>query len=158
MSIDSLPGRGTTVNVYLPRSKVSKPALSEEEIKAPRGEGELVLVVDDDQDVLATTVRRVEALGYATLEASSVTDATRTLRTVPEIQVVLTDIVLGNGESGLEIAASVRREYPRVSVILNTGHAAPAAGPPEAGADQVLNKPFTRLELAQALRKALRGS
>ena len=77
VSIDSRPGAGTTVTLSLPRSAkagaVSHPVKHSDD--APRGDGEVVLVVEDDDRVREVTLKRVEALGYVAEEARSAADA-----------------------------------------------------------------------------------
>jgi CheY-like chemotaxis protein len=117
---------------------------------------ETVLVVEDDPELREVTLQRVEGLGYVAVEAENAEAAIRILESDPSIQVVFSDIVLGRGMSGYQLGLWVRSNMPDQKVLLTTGYASDAAGG-ESIANEflILRKPYSRLQLAQALKAAL---
>jgi CheY-like chemotaxis protein len=120
--IDSQVGRGTTVNVYLPRTpcvvRTPLPSVIESE---PRGD-ETVLVVEDDERVRSITARVLRAHGFLVLEAPDATTAVTVARNQRgPIHLLLTDLVLA-GTGGRELAKQIQQSYPGVRVLFVTGY------------------------------------
>jgi CheY-like chemotaxis protein len=115
-----------------------------------------VLVVDDDLGVLRLTARMLRLEGYTVLEAGSGTEALRLLDSEPEIELVLTDVVMP-GMHGLDLAAQIMQRGRRPQVILMTGHAAELSGRLEDRDPSLplLLKPFTSQQLIKTVRNAL---
>ena len=156
LSIASAPGEGTSVSLSIPRAQVERPVLSQADGRVPVGDGELVLVVDDDPAVREVTMQRVEALGYAVETAASAGDAIRKLLSVPSIALVLTDIAMPGDLNGFGLRDWVASEMPRLPVVLISAHEhAFNQYPDEARAGRTLAKSCSRRELAQALAGAL---
>lgn len=158
-TIESRPADGTTVNLFLPRAsaqrQLSKPFLDQE---LPYGGGETVLVVEDDKSVREATLKRVEALGYAVEEAHCGTEAIRLLKARPDIKLMLSDIAM-SGMNGLELARKVREEAPDVRIVLATGFNGGVSHGTELVADApILQKPYSREQLANTLARALKSS
>lgn len=157
--IESAPGRGTTVRLYLPRAEAetsSTTALPAEAV--PMSEAsEVILVVEDNAEVRELTMQRVEGLGYVVLEAESGPAAIGLLRAGEHVDLVLSDIVMAGGMSGYDVASWVREHAPHIRVVLTTGYAAEEArhAPWEAGNRPILRKPYKRAQLAVALHDAL---
>ena len=157
VSIYSEEGKGTTVKLYLPRAKrneSSDSSVADDSI--PRGRGETVLVIEDDEDVGILATQVLEGLGYrvvATLDAVGA----RKILLEHEVSLVLSDVILPGGMSGPEFAAELGTTNPDLKVIFMSGYPAAAAKRNGfLGSDKVLlNKPFQRRELAGAVRKAL---
>ena len=105
MWIESRPGAGTTVTLYLPRAvetgTVSHAPTHRDDL--PRGNGQVVLVVEDDDEVREVTLKRVEALGYVAEEARSAADA-RARLAAGGVDIVLTDIVMPGDMDGVDLA------------------------------------------------------
>ena len=158
VTIESEPGSGTMVSLFLPRaSDIETGTVGQRAPEVPLSENcETVLVVEDDPELRELTLQRVEGLGYVALEAEDATTAIRILEDEPGIEVVFSDIVLGRGMSGYELGLWVRANKPGQRVLLTTGYASDASGG-ENIADEfnVLRKPYSRLQLAQALKVAL---
>ena len=158
VAIESQLGRGTTVSLYLPRVDVAAaraPSASDETI--PLSENcETVLVVEDNAELCDIVLKRIETLGYVALSAPDATTAIAVLEKEPDIALVFSDIVLGEGPSGYDLGLWVRAHKPEVKVLLTTGFASDAAGG-ERIADEfeVLHKPYSRKELAVAMHAAL---
>jgi two-component system CheB/CheR fusion protein len=157
--IASEVGKGTTVNLYLPRASGDVPLpASADELGIPMGDGELVLVVDDDDEVREVTLKRLESLGYAVIEAASGPKAIERCAGEP-VALALIDIVMPGGLSGYEVADNLRKLNPGIKVLLTTGYdGAGRKSEPEATENfKVLEKPYTRAELARAVAEALAG-
>ena len=155
-TIESAPGRGTTVNLYLPRAQEESEAKAGPAEPVPLSENsEVVLVVEDNPEVRELTMQRVEGLGYVVLEAENGAAAIRMLESGEDIQIVLSDIVMAGGVSGYDVALWVREHAPHIKVLLTTGYAAEEARP-DAADIAILRKPYKRADLAVALRDALR--
>ncbi|MDB5875729.1 MAG: hybrid sensor histidine kinase/response regulator, partial [Ramlibacter sp.] len=152
-------GKGTTVSLYLPRAsgEVPLPA-SADELDIPMGDGKLVLVVDDDDEVREVTLKRLESLGYAVIEAASGPKAIERYAGKP-VALALIDIVMPGGLSGYEVADKLRKLNLGIKVLLTTGYdsAGRKKEPEAAESFKVLEKPYTRAELARAVAEALAG-
>jgi len=155
-TIESSPGQGTTVNLYLPRAHEAPAPKAEpaEPVPLLSENSEVVLVVEDNPDVRELTLQRVEGLGYVAIEAESGAAAIRLLQSRDDIQVVLSDIVMAGGVSGYDVARWVGEHAPHVGVLLTTGYAAEETRP-DAADFAILRKPYKRADLAIALRAAL---
>lgn len=158
VTIKSKLGSGTKVSLFLPRASDAETKTVGQ--KAPEvhlsEDCETVLVVEDDPELREVTLQRVEGLGYVAVEAENAEAAIRILESDPSIQVVFSDIVLGRGMSGYQLGLWVRSNMPDQKVLLTTGYASDAAGG-ESIANEflILRKPYSRLQLAQALKAAL---
>ncbi|MGI9403404.1 MAG: PAS domain S-box protein, partial [Hyphomicrobium sp.] len=160
VTIDSEPGSGTMVSLFLPRaSDVETEIVGQQAPKVPLSENcETVLVVEDDPELRELTLQRVEGLGYVALEAEDAEAAKHILEREPGIELVFSDIVFGRGMSGYQLGLWVRANRPRQRVLLTTGYASDAAGGENiANEFYVLRKPYSRLQLALALKAALKA-
>jgi CheY-like chemotaxis protein len=92
----------------------AKPSAKE----APLGDGELILVVEDNDTVREATMSRLESLGYAVLEAKSGPEAIKLLESGQSIALVFSDIALPGGMTGYDVAEWVRAMTPDVKVLL----------------------------------------
>ena len=103
--IDSEEGQGTSVKLYLPRAEKTAPidGVGSDDY-LPRGEGEMVLVIEDDPDVRALTVKMLESLSYRVIEVADAASADEALAAGPTPDIVLSDVVLPGGTSGPEFA------------------------------------------------------
>ena len=155
VTIDSAPGRGATINLYLPRAaEVSQDTGVVAEAVPLSENSEVVLVVEDNPDVRELTMQRVEGLGYVVREAENGRAAIAILKSGEAIDIVLSDIVMAGGLSGYELGRWVQANRPGIPVLLTTGYAAEEARP-DAADFPILRKPYKRAELANALRDAL---
>ena len=164
VALESSLGEGTCVCVYLPRvgEAVAVPVAVPEvptPVRWPRGEGELVLVVEDDADVRSLTRTLLERIGYQTVEAEDGEHALAMLERhpVPEVQLVFTDVVLPGRISGAELAETIHKTWPDLPVLFTSGYTRDALGahgrlPPNA---QLLEKPFAHTDLAERIRALL---
>ena len=154
-TLASKVGRGTTVNLYLPRAAegpVQKHAGHTD--SSPQGDGELILVVEDDDLVRKVTLERLEALGYAVIEARSGPEAIERLKSDEPIALVFSDIVMPGGMTGHDLARWVLAAKPCVKVLLTSGYNA-ERGHNAIAHIKVLAKPYTFTELAHSIHEAL---
>ena len=124
----------------------------------PRGNGELVLVVEDDDEVREVTLKRIELLGYAVAEARTGPEALQRLQSKGSIHLVLSDIVMPGGMSGYDVARWLASNNPVTKVILCSGYNEGDRLSHTRGSIRditVLGKPYTREQLAAALKNAL---
>jgi CheY-like chemotaxis protein len=161
VTIYSEVGKGTTVNLYLPRvrSDAEKEAGTGTAAAAAQETGETVLLVEDNAEVRSVTARRLANLGYTVLQAERAAKAIEILGGNADDDLVFSDVVMPGGMSGFDLAQWVRRNRPAVPVLLTSGFAEDVARAGEATAStlEILRKPYTGAELARALRKALDG-
>jgi PAS domain S-box-containing protein len=116
VTIDSTPGEGTTVRLLLP----TPVAAGQEQLQRRAG---TVLVVEDDPDVLQSTVEMVRGLGYDVLTAGDAVDALSMLKGSIAIDVLFSDIVMPRGMNGVELAREARKLRPELRVVLSSGYA-----------------------------------
>jgi CheY-like chemotaxis protein len=160
VTIYSEVGRGTTVNLYLPRALMPEIDPSQDDDAASAegaGSGEIILVVEDQAPVREVTMRRLEQLGYRVLETNSAVAAIELLQTGAAIDLVFSDVVMPGGKTGFDLAGWIRGHRPGLPVILTSGFAQEAAQSAAQPLDawKILRKPYSRTELAAALRSAL---
>jgi two-component system NtrC family sensor kinase len=160
-AIESVVGRGTTVTLYLPRSRhaveVDPSPTSHAETRQSQRERGRVLLVEDNAEVADVTRELLQELGFEVLGAADVSSALSVLRG-STVDVILSDIVMPGGADGLDLARLVRREYGEgLPIILATGYSEKSQAATEAGFT-ILRKPYEIGELRSALAEALRKS
>ena len=156
VEIESAPGQGTTVRLHLPRSVL--PAAADDEALSATASVDserLVLVLEDEADVRQTLCEQLHQLGYLTLEADNGEQALNMLAASPDIGMFISDLMLPGSLSGAEVINHVRSHYPQLPVLLISGQDLRPAHNPQLPDVQLLRKPFTRVQLAQALRKVM---
>jgi CheY-like chemotaxis protein len=157
INISSAIGVGTEVTISLPRADYGAIA---REARSGRGAisagHESVLIVEDDPAVRATTADMVRSLGY---RAKAVSDGIEAIAELEReaFDLLLTDVVLPNGLSGPEVATRAERVRPGIGVLYTSGYALDSLrrGAPLPGNAKLLEKPFRKERLAQAIRQAL---
>lgn len=159
VKIDSDPGTGTTVRIFLPRyAGAERPAhgsVPRESAASPPNR-ETVLVVEDEDGVRSMTVEALRGLGYTVIEAACPEHALDLLNQGTRAHLLFTDIVMP-GMDGRELADRVKQKQPEVKVLFTTGYmrgAAPYDGIADRGG-ALLPKPFTVEELAAKIRSTL---
>ena len=159
--IESRPGRGTTVSVYLPRhhgEESSNEGGVEPTEPAHAGHGEVVLVVEDQTVVRELIVEELTELGYAVLSAADGSEGLQLIRSMERIDLLVTDMGLP-GMGGQELADAARSLRPGLRVLFVTGYAenaALASGFLEPGM-AMITKPFAMSALAQRIRTLIGG-
>ncbi|MGE4477138.1 MAG: response regulator, partial [Stutzerimonas sp.] len=156
--IDSEPGQGTEVRLYLPvHPQLTLPAEDlRQASEAPQAQqGETVLVVEDDPAVRLLVLDVLGMLGYCAIEAAEPRAAARILESSEHIDLLVTDVGLP-GMNGRQLADIARQHRPELPVLFMTGYAEQAAssGFLEQGMDMI-SKPFSVDALAQHVRDML---
>ena len=162
IKIESEPGKGTIVRLYLPRvaaESVSLQAGEQRKDRHARG-SETVLVVEDDEGMRQVGVRQLTELGYRTLEASSAKEALAILEQVPHVDLLFTDVIMPGGMTGYELARAARRGFPKLKILLTSGYTAQgmATGFQEGESLELLVKPYRKSDLARKVRQVLTDS
>jgi len=156
VEIESAPGEGTTVRLHLPRATQQAVALPEPEATPDRDSADkLILVLEDEADVRQTVCEQLHQLGYLTLEAETGEQALDMLASSAEIDMLISDLMLPGGLSGAEVIHHARQHWPALPLLLISGQDLRPADNPALPEVELLHKPFTRAQLAQALGKAL---
>ena len=156
--IHSRPGQGTTVRLFLPRDLAMPEAVTPLPAPdIPHGEGETVLVVEDDAAVRMIVLDELAELGYQTLEAIDGPTALPMLQSSRKIDLLLTDVGLP-GMNGRQIAEIARQHRPGLRVLFMTGYAEKAAARAKflAPGMEMISKPFTMDALAARIGGILR--
>jgi signal transduction histidine kinase len=163
--VQSSPGFGTRVELWLPRIAAAAPALAADprDNQSPlrrAHEGEVVLAVEDDPDVLSAVVENLADLGYQVLSARDAAEALEQLRTAERVNVLFSDIVMPGGMNGVQLATEAMRLRPDIRILLTSGYTNQAFE----GAElllpnlDVLPKPYRRAELANRLQLVMRAA
>lgn len=157
--LHSQPGQGTTVEMVFPRAG-DEPRSAEAEVEPgaspARGDGHVVLLVEDQPMVREVCRLVLDELGYQTREASDADEALAAVDEFDDFALMLTDFGLPGETNGIELARLVAKLDPPLPVILMSGYADPAAtsgGFPDGV--RFLQKPFRMAELAEAVAQAL---
>lgn len=161
IQVDSKPGQGTRLTLYLPFRSLAASAgavgSNGETTRFRRGQGELLLLVEDDPDVATTVTDQLKDLGYAVLRAESAEDARQLAQDLPELKAVLSDIVMPGQTNGLLLAREIRRQRADLGIALMSGYAdwSELAGQDANCEFPVLAKPFADDQLAEILEQIL---
>lgn len=156
VEIESAPGQGTTVRLQLPRAIVpvatTVEPLAEEDMART---DKLVLVLEDEADVRQTLCEQLHLLGYLTLEAANGEQAMQMLAASSEINIFISDLMLPGGLSGADVVNHALKHYPHLTLLLISGQDLRPADNPALPDVALLRKPFTRVQLVQALHQAV---
>ena len=159
VTIASEPGRGTTVIIFLPLTRTAPRVAASPALPAtPTIVMRTILLVEDEAAVRTTVRRQLETLGHRVLVAATAADALIILEGADRPEVLLTDVVLGTGMNGIDLADAARVFLPRLPVIFMSGFTSvPAAQHRirEMGAP-LLSKPSTISQMERALNAVLK--
>jgi PAS domain S-box-containing protein len=155
-------GKGTTMCLYLPRhhgdGQVDSSADRSADVEQS-GDGEVVLVIDDEPTIRMLIVEILQEAGYAVIEASDGPAGLRVLQSAGKIDLLITDVGLPGGLNGRQVADAARVLRPDLKVLFITGYAENAAignGLLEKGM-RVVTKPFAMDDLARKIRELIEG-
>ena len=162
LEVSSEPGQGTTFNLFFPAgNEMAVPAQKEISPAMPAtvaGGTENILIVEDEP-VLREMARAIlESCGYSILEASSGKDALDVWnRTMRRIDLLLTDMVMPEGVSGIELAEKLLAAQPNLKIIFTSGYTADEVSPEVLARTraQFLQKPYSHASLAKIVRECL---
>jgi CheY-like chemotaxis protein len=157
IDVESTVGVGSKFTVYLPRSGDAAEADPSKEPALPRGEGQCVLVVDDEEPLVKLATRTLEGLGYAPLGFTSSEAALAAVRADPQrFDALITDERMP-GMSGSALIREVRTIRQHIPIVLVSGFVggSVATQARDAGANEVLRKPLNAAELAMSIARLL---
>jgi PAS domain S-box-containing protein len=154
-------GRGTTMCIYLPRHLGPHDTTGENEVLDVMefGDGETVLVIEDEPTVRVLITDLLQENGYKPLAAADGATGLKILQSEVRIDLLITDVGLPGGMNGRQIADAARVSRPELKVLFITGYAENAAvgnGHLEAGM-AILTKPFVMADLVQKVRTMISG-
>ncbi len=181
IKIYSEVGHGTTVKLYLPRLRQrAKPAAEQpvqtlqeklkQEIGAPQklepaeppsyalpDKKQIVLVVEDNESVREVAAAMIEELGYEVLTAHNGPAGFKIIEERRDIALVLSDVIMAGGMNGPELAAKAIKVRPKLKVLFMSGYAPGSVRLMQDMPDtiELVNKPFTRNDLTEKVRRAL---
>ena len=153
LRLESVLSRGTTAALWLPiATKAALPSGDLPNVVAQASRRARILFVDDDLLIAGSTVALLEDLGHEVIEAHSAREALQLLEAGLDTDLLITDHAMP-GMTGSELAFEVRRQRPRLPVLLATGFA-------ELGGDKMvdiprLGKPYTQAQLAAEIARLL---
>ena len=153
-------GQGSRFSVYFPVDEVKGEQGSErEEVVYPRGNGELILVVDDEERIRDVAEAALEAFGYRTISASEGNEGiAKFAANIEEIAVVVTDLSMPKMD-GVTMIRTILKLSPGVKVIAMSGLMTPdqTRQLDEMGVMETITKPFTAESLLSAISAALKS-
>jgi PAS domain S-box-containing protein len=129
LTLDSAPGKGTKVSLYLPEAvdTTNRLSLDQPTARLRDGSSATVLLVEDDAGVAELALGLLEDAGYKVKTAANAAEALKVLRNGEPIDLVFSDIMMPGGMNGAELARIVRGEFPSMFILLATGYAEAAA-------------------------------
>jgi signal transduction histidine kinase/ActR/RegA family two-component response regulator len=156
--IQSKVGRGTSIELYLPRSfdipSKERHLIDLTRVRPKKSSQGRTLLVEDDDEVAALVAEMLSQLGYDVTRAASAAAALGALADGRSVDVVFSDIMMPGGMNGVELALEIKRRRSDIPVLLTSGYAEAAAHEAEAADIQILAKPYHIDELAAALNAA----
>jgi PAS domain S-box-containing protein len=172
-------GHGTTVKIYLPRLKSNDKAVTpslptdlqaqierelssqsssvSDDVPAPQARQQLVLVVEDNPSVRDVAAAMIEEMGYEVITASDGHEGLRLISEREDIDLVLSDVIMAGGMNGPELAVKAMKVRPSLKILFMSGYAPGSVRQMQDLPDSIelVNKPFTRNDLTEKVRKAL---
>jgi signal transduction histidine kinase len=158
IEIDSKPGEGTRVDMFLPEDGAGSertPKLEDVGAPLPKGRArEQVLVVEDEDQLRLITVDMLRELGYTVHHAASAAAAIRMLERNPGIDLLFTDVIMPD-QTGDALAREALQRWPHLSILYTSGYAKAGRDDPLTPAADMLRKPYTVTRLAKKVREIL---
>jgi PAS domain S-box-containing protein len=168
VKIYSEVGHGTTVKLYLPRLKAKPEPLHKPVDETPSVEDAVlalpvstqkmkVLVVEDNDSVREVAAAMVEEMGFEVITASNGADGLKLIETDTTIDLLLSDVIMAGGMNGPELASKALKVRPDLRVLFMSGYAPGSVRQMQDLPDTIdlVNKPFTRADLTEKVRRAL---
>jgi len=160
VSIESKPGSGTEVRLYIPWTDLPLDPLEDSDAdKVPSGQREAVLVVEDDEALRKVIVLFLERQNYQVAAASNGPEALAILNASGPFDLLLSDIILPGELSGPELVRAATDKQPSMKFLLMSGYASDAfegeIHPPDSA--NLLQKPFSMGALARKVRSVLKA-
>ena len=161
LTIESTLGEGTNVSLLLPRSDASQTdtVSSAPPAIVPKGSGQAILILEDDEGVRTYLSNLMRSLGYHAFPARDAMAARKIIGSVDAIDLLISDIMLPGGLLGPDFAAELLSYHPGTPVIFVSGRPAEIekAKSRRVRDVAVLAKPFTATEISERVAEALRS-
>lgn len=158
IKIYSEVGEGTTIKLYFPRTKVAAASLETTKVVEARGgNGETILVVEDDHMVRMNVIRQLQSLNYNVISARNGLEALAVLEKTSNVDLLFTDIVMPGGMNGRQLADIAKERYPNLRVLFTSGYTENTIvhhGRLDPGV-HLLSKPYRRQVMAAKVVEAL---
>ncbi|HEY4029239.1 MAG TPA: ATP-binding protein, partial [Caulobacteraceae bacterium] len=159
VDIDSAPGEGSAVTLYLPRTlqplAEAAPALP----PAPRGQRQRILLVEDDEDVIGATAETLRDAGFEVATAATAAQALAVLGSDARVDLLFTDVAMPGGLDGVALAEAGLQARPELKVLLTSGYSETLLRERGRLHDlPILAKPYHRDELVRRLQALLRSA
>ncbi|MET0528920.1 MAG: response regulator [Microvirga sp.] len=151
VEVDSVTGQGTSIRIYLPRANGAAEVIADKQglVAKPFGEGQTVLVVEDNPAVRQVAISTLMSLDFKVIEASTGDEAARILRSNDQVRLVLSDVRMPGELTGIDLARLIKRERPDIQILLTTGY----VDSEEALGDvELLYKPYRATDLAEKIQ------
>lgn len=158
IELETAPGQGTTVRLLLPRApEAVQPTRLPVSIAPTSSNDRLILVLDDEPAVRQTLCEHLHQLGYLTLECGDGESALALLRQTPDIDMLISDLMLSGGMNGADVIRQAQAQWPHLATVLISGQ--------DLRRSQVtlplcerLAKPWHQAQLVQTLERAWQRS
>ena len=164
VTIYSELGLGTSFGLYFPALRQSTAQSGDDAYlghasEPLRGNGETILIVEDNPKVRKLSIERIRDLGFRVLEAESGDKAYQMLQDGAQVDLVFSDLVMPGALNGYDLAAKVSQEFPQLKVLLTSGYASDVItlGLAHERPYEILHKPYRQSELARRLQALLAG-
>jgi signal transduction histidine kinase/CheY-like chemotaxis protein/CHASE3 domain sensor protein len=159
IKIYSEAGEGTTVKLYLPRSKLTPQWSAPSLVEPMQGSGETVLVVEDDEAVRSAVTDMLTELGYSVMRAEHAEQALELLKSGAKADLLFTDVVMPGAIGARELGHHAKEIHPDIKVLFTSGYTQNSIvhnGRLDEGVE-LLSKPYRKDELARKLRSLLQN-
>lgn len=156
VEVDSTPNKGTSIRIYLPRAQGAVEAVHDKQgrVAKPFGEGQTVLVVEDNLAVRQVAISTLISLGFQVIEAETGDEAARILRSNDEVKIVLSDVRMPGELTGIDLARMIQTERPDIHILLTTGYVDNV----EVLNDiELLYKPYRATDLAERIQLLMKN-
>ncbi|QGY29652.1 ATP-binding protein [Pantoea cypripedii] len=158
IELETAPGQGTTVRLLLPRApEVAQPASAALPRWLSASADRLVLVLDDEPAVRQTLCEHLHQLGYLTLECGDGESALTLLRQTPDIELLISDLMLPGHLNGADVIRQAQQQWPQLATLLISGQDLRQT-PVMLPLCERLAKPWHQAQLVQALERAWQRS
>ncbi len=161
VEVESALGRGSVFRIYLPVAKNRLPQLETEPQAATQVGSEALLLVEDEALLRRVTAKSLRRLGYQVYEAANGAEAMAVWNQCKDsVDLLLTDMVMPGGMTGLELANKLREDRPELKVVLCSGYSAESFNTSAMTATRALRlqKPYQIEDLARMIRLGLAAS
>jgi PAS domain S-box-containing protein len=157
IEVTTRAGHGTTFEIWLPIRGETDDSSHEQARELPRGQGAVVMIIDDESALVALAEEILAELGYEPVGFNSSVSALRAFRDDPQrFDLILTDEAMPD-LIGTELAREIRQVAPAIPIVLMSGYGGSQLAQRAAaiGINEVLRKPLQRWDLAESLARAL---